>query len=135
MAANDHIVLDILYSRGKIQTDFPGTGIFDRPNRFGDGKISDAVCFGFSYVETADNLVSYVMADPDMIKKIITEVPDVIIDLNGIIIGKLWTADLIVSKKVRSDHIFFSNEFFGTVLDLNTNPNVDDEIGESNASI
>lgn len=109
---NPEIVFEILQSSARVNTDFPG-----------QGDLNDMLNFGFSYVEHKDNYVSHIVTNPKMMKQIIATVSEATIDPRGQSIGRLWTADLIVSHKIKRNHIVFSNIDQTAVLDLNTHPN------------
>lgn len=114
---NTEIPHRILNSDYRTYTDLPGN----------DGSITDALNFGFSYVECQDFIVEYVLANPDMMKKIFKEVSDAEMDPDDVRVGKLWTADLVVSKKVKKDQIVFSNGGHTAVLFLDTSDKVSKE--------
>jgi hypothetical protein len=88
----------------------------------GGGTISDALNFGFSFVESQDHFVEYIVANAGMMQQILKEVSDAKLDPDDDKLGKLWTADLVVSRKVRDGHLVFSNGGHTAVLFLNTNP-------------
>ena len=100
---------EIFYSKAKIEIDFKGT------------TISDALNFGFSYIESEDHVVEYVVANPRVIKQIFAEMPDSSIKLEYGSIGNLWTAKLLLSDKLSDTQILFSNNTFSAVINLNLN--------------
>lgn len=105
------LIFDIYGSKYRTCINFPGSG-----------SLSDKLNFGFSFIESRDEIVSYVVAGPKLLKRIFIEIDDSFIGLRGDIIGVIWTADLIYSNKVREDQIIFSNENKTIVLFLNLNP-------------
>jgi len=119
------IVTDIMSSPNKANMDMPGTGILDAP--FGEGALNDALGFGFSYVEQKDHFVEYIVADPKIMKRIFSEIHDSEIGTDKDYIGNLWTAKLLVSRKVKENHLIFSNKNFSTVLDLSLDIDINNE--------
>lgn len=109
---NSEIPHKILNSNYRAYTDLPGEG----------SGVLDALNFGFSYVECQDFIVEYVVANPSMMKAILSKIPDSALDPDDTKIGTLWTADLVVSKKVKDDQLVFSNGGHTAVLFLNTAP-------------
>lgn len=105
------VLTDIFSSESKVTVDFPG-----------EGSLDDILSFGFSYIEHEDFMVAYVAANPEMMKKIIAH-SDAQIQMRQGFIGRIWTADLIVSNKVRKNHIMFANGDTSVVLNLNVYPN------------
>lgn len=97
----------ILHSKNRAYADFPM-----------EGNLNDMLNFGFSFVESQDHIVEYVVANPSMMTKIIKNVSDASIGPDNICIGKLWTAGLVVSKKVRDNQLVFSNGGHTAVLFL-----------------
>lgn len=98
----------------------------------GGGSVADALNFGFSYVESQDHFVEYVVANPVMMHKILREVSDARLEPDDNKIGKLWTANLVVSRKVKNDRLVFSNGGHTAVLFLDTDPN---KSGEQDATL
>lgn len=113
----------ILYSENKAYADFPG-----------EGTLNDKLNFGFSFVECQDHFVEYVVANPKMMTKILREIEDSAVDPGDGTIGKLWTASLVVSKKMRDEKLVFSNGGHTAVLFLDLNP-YRHKIGGLNAKI
>jgi hypothetical protein len=105
------LVSDIFYSRAKSKINF-------------DGKtLKDALNFGFSYIESEDHVVEYIVVNAKVMKKIFIAIPDSIIRPNEESIGELWTAKLLLSEKMPDSQILFSNNTFSAVINLNLNPN------------
>jgi hypothetical protein len=102
---------EIYYSKAKVEIDFKGI------------SISDALNFGFSYIESEDHVVEYVVANPRVMKRIFAKVQDSSIKLESNAVGELWTAKLLLSEKLSDSQIFFSNNTFSAVINLNINPN------------
>ena len=86
------------------------------------GELNDALNFGFSYVESEDHMVSFVLVSPEMALRILREIPETTLDPDQEILGKLWTADLLCSRKVKEDRIMFANEPLSTALTLQLKP-------------
>lgn len=84
------------------------------------GSLSDALNFGFSYVESEDHMVSYLLASPKTVQRILREQDESVLDPDQESIGHLWTAKLLCSKKVQESRIIFANESLLTVLLLDT---------------
>jgi hypothetical protein len=82
----------------------------------GQGTIRDFVQFGVSFVESEDHFVTYVLAHPNVMKNLLCEFQDSILDPDGEILGKLWTADLISTKKLKENQMIFSNQEMSVVL-------------------
>jgi hypothetical protein len=106
------IATDIFHSKAKIQIGFKGN------------TIKDALNFGFSYIESEDHMVEYVVANNRVTKQIFAEIPDSIIDVKDGSIGKLWTAKLLLSDKLSDSQILFSNNTFSAVINLNLDKGV-----------
>lgn len=100
---------DIFHSKAKVQIDFKGN------------TITDALNFGFSYIESEDHVVEYVVANNRVTKKIFAEIPDSTVCVEDGTIGKLWTAKLLLSDKLSDSQILFSNNTFSAVINLNLN--------------
>lgn len=81
----------------------------------------DVLGFGFSYIEHEDEVVTYVVMTPKIMKQAFVEVPDAKVTVCNGSIGQLWTAKLLVTDKIKDDHIYFSNEDHTKVLDLDVN--------------
>lgn len=107
---NTNKIFDILTSKERVHADFPG-----------DGRINDILNFGFSFIESQDHFVEYIVAHPLIIKEILKEIPESKLDPTTESIGKIWTADLLSSKKMRENRIAFSNGGSTAVLFLNIN--------------
>ena len=107
----NNTVSDIFYSRAKTRIDFKGDA------------IKEAVNFGFSYIESKDHVVNYIVVNSKNLKSILVEVPDskVKIGVDEGSIGELWTAKLLVSDKLLDSEVLFSNETFSAVINLNLN--------------
>jgi len=101
------LVFRLLNSKEAKRIEFPG-----------EGDITDFLSFGFSYIEQEDTFVRYVLSNPLMIKRMLTEIPDSELDPDNIKIGKIWTADLLVSKKIRGQRVILSSGDLNTVLVL-----------------
>lgn len=102
---NDNL-FDLLYSKSKIRIPFKGE------------SLKDALSFGFSYLESEDHMVHFIAAGPRMMKRIFAEMPDSVLDPAGDSVGELWTAKLLLSRKLGDRQIIFSNEIFSAVVDL-----------------
>lgn len=102
-------ISDIISSRSKIKIGFEGK------------TILDAVNFGFSYIESEDHVVEYVVANPQIMKKIFIEIPDAVLKMDDRCIGELWTAKLMLSDRLSDNHLLFSNNTFSAVINLNLN--------------
>jgi len=102
---------DIIYSKARVSLPFSGT------------TLKDAITFGFSYIESEDHIVEYVVANPVMLKRIFGEIRDSALIVDGDAIGRLWTAKLLVSDKLADSQILFSNNTFSAVINLYTDPN------------
>jgi hypothetical protein len=100
---------NILCSTKKTSMDFRGNDLYD------------ALCFGFSYIESEDHVVNYIVANGNVMKKILAEVPEAILNPTQQALGELWTAKLLVSNKLNDKRIVFSNERFSAVININTN--------------
>jgi len=107
MISSSDITYGVLNSINLARMSFPG----------GD-NIDDILNFGFSYIESEDNFVSYVIGNSKVMKRIFGEMPESILEPTKEHLGKLWTASLIFSKKVKDNHIIFSNLDYSTVLVL-----------------
>ena len=110
--SHDKSVTDIIHSDYKVSMDFPG-----------QGNLYDVLSFGFSYVESEDHIVDYVVANSHTAKRIFSEISDSEVGFSpdgGI--GRLWTAKLMLSNKLKDRHIVFSNSTLTVVLNLNTDP-------------
>jgi hypothetical protein len=99
----------ILGSSYKAVAEFPGKG-----------TLRDMLNFGFSYVETEDNMVTHILAYPSVILKILRVMPEAELDPEGEVLGSLFTAKLLSSKKVKENRIVFANEQQTVVLVLIT---------------
>ena len=104
------IVDNILCSGNRARLDFTGETLYD------------ALCFGFSYLESEDHLVNYVVAN-SMIMKNILAIPDAVLNPMNDSIGELWTAKLLVSNKLENKRILFSNANFSAVVNINLDKN------------
>ena len=84
----------------------------------GNGTIEDMIQFGFSFIEAEDHYVAHLVAHPRRMKDILCGLSDSVLDPDSEGIGQLWTAKLIVSKKVKENTIMFSNSDMSMVLIL-----------------
>jgi len=107
----NNIASDVFYSQAKIKIDFKGN------------DIKEAVNFGFSYIESEDHCVNYIVANPRNLKNIFVDIQDSVVKVDEGSIGELWTAKLLVSEKLTDSEILFSNETFSAVINLNLNSN------------
>lgn len=101
------LVFNLLNSEEAKRIEFPG-----------EGNILEFLSFGFSYIEQEDTFVKYVLSNPLMVKRVLVEIPDSELDPDNIRVGKVWTADLLVSKKIRGQRVIFSSADLRTVLVL-----------------
>jgi len=106
-------VYEILQSENRLYADLPHK----------DCSINDALSFGFSYIEYQDHIVESVVASPKIVRKIFKEIDDATIEPENQSIGKIWTASLIVSKKISDKYIVFSNGGHTSILFLRINTN------------
>lgn len=90
-------------------------------------RLLDALNFGFSYIESEDHLVEYVAVNAHMAKRVLGEIQDSTVEPVQGFIGRLWTAQLLVSTWLKDDQILFSNTTFSAVVDVKLNPNSDEE--------
>jgi hypothetical protein len=104
-------VSDVVYSKAKVKVQFNGK------------TLKDAMTFGFSYFDSEDHIVEYVVANSRNLKKIFGEIPDSILRLENGALGQLWTAKLLLSDKLTDSELFFSNNTFSAVIRLDLNPN------------
>jgi len=102
-------VTNIISSKAKVSLDFFGS------------NLRDALNFGFSYIESEDHVVQFVIANGKVIKKILTEIPESILEPKKETLGELWTATLLHSSQMRDNQIVFSNNIFSAVVNLNMN--------------
>ena len=116
----NNLVSDVTHSKAKIQVEFKGE------------TIKDALNFGFSYLESEDHIVEYVMANGKILKKILGEITDSVLKPQGNSMGELWTAKLLFSNKLDDSEIFFSNNTFSAVIHLNLNSDCE---GASNGHV
>jgi len=77
---------------------------------FSSEDLEDALSYGFSYVETEDHFVSYLVTNGRVMRNIVREMHDVEINPEDESIGILWTSKLMVSNKLKDNQIIFSNE-------------------------
>jgi len=110
MKMND-TVKDITMSKARIQLPFKGDSLLDALN------------FGFSFIESEDHYVHYVAANPSMMKRILGEIPEAVLDPTSESLGELWTARLLLSRKLNDRQVVFSNNTFSAVVDINLDPN------------
>jgi len=112
------IATDIIYSKAKVSLDFKGSG------------LREALNFGFSYIESEDHIVEYVVANCTTMKNIFGDVPEARLYPEKESIGELWTAKLHISDHLKDTEIIFSNNTFSAVINLNM-----DKIRSNNAYI
>ncbi len=88
-------------------------------------SLGDVMNYGFSYIESEDHIVEFIVANNRTMKQIFSEVEDSELKPEGEFIGDLWTAKLLLSQKLQDEQIIFSNNTFSVVinLDLDINPN------------
>jgi hypothetical protein len=100
---------DLLGCRNKVRVSFKAN------------SLKDALNFGFSYLEHEDHVVHYIATNPTVMKKLFIEMPESVLNPDQEFIGELWTAKLLVSKRLKDDEIILSNQVFSAVIDLNLN--------------
>lgn len=83
--------------------------------------VTDALNYGFSYIEHEDHIVEYIVANSKIMKKIFS-LEDSKLSPHGESIGTLWTAKLLLSNKLNDKQIAFSNSNFSVVLNLDLDP-------------
>jgi hypothetical protein len=106
-----NFIPEIIYAKTRDSLKSPGT------------TLSDAINFGFSYIEHRDHIVEYIVANKRNMKKIIGEIPDSEINPDYRTIGDLWTAKLCLSEKLSDKQILLSNSEFSVVIDIDLNQN------------
>jgi len=106
-----NVIPDIIYAKTKNSLKSPGT------------TLSEAINFGFSFIEHKDHIVEYIVANKRIMKKIIGEIPDSKINPEYRTIGDLWTAKLCLSEKLSDRQILLSNSGFSIVIDIDLNQN------------
>ena len=104
------IIDSIVRSGNRTSVDFIGKNLYD------------ALCFGFSYIESEDHFVNYIVANSRNIKKIFAEISDSSVKISEDSVGELWMAKLLISEKLRDKHIMFSNNTLSIIINLNLNP-------------
>jgi hypothetical protein len=109
-------ISDVMYSKAKVKVDFAGT------------NITDALNFAFAYFDSEDHIVEYIVANGTVMKKVIGEIKDSVLNPEGQSLGELWTAKLYLSNKLKNNEMFFSNNTFSVVINLNLNSNSDEEL-------
>jgi hypothetical protein len=114
MTMND-VVKDIMYSKVKEHLTFKVDNLLDALN------------FGFSYLDSVDHVVTYVITNSRNMKKIFAEIPESVLRVDNESIGELWTAKLLVSDKLKNSQIVFSNNVFSAVINLNLYPDQETE--------
>lgn len=82
--------------------------------------LKDAINLGFAFVESEDHMVRYIVTNPKMMQKILSNIKDAVLDPNQEILGRLATAELILSRRVKGKRILFSDSDSTTVLVLDT---------------
>lgn len=112
---------EILQSADRAYADFPG-----------DGSLNDKLSFGFSFIESHDHLVEYIIANSKMMQRILVEIPEAKLNPTQESLGQLWTADLLTSEKIKDNRVVFSNGGSTAVLFLETNPH---KIGGKDANL
>ena len=105
----NHLASVVVYSKAKIKVLFKGN------------CLRDALNCGFSYFESEDHIVEYVVANARVIKQILGEINDSVLKPEGDSLGELWTAKIVLSDKLTDSEIYFSNNTFSAVIDLNLN--------------
>jgi hypothetical protein len=105
---------DIVYSKARVSLPFKGR------------TLKDALSFGFSYIESEDHVVEYIVANSSVLKKILGEVPDSKLKIEGDYIGELWTAKLLICDRLMNSQILFSNNTFSVVINLNTDSDMEE---------
>lgn len=114
------MINNILQAKNKICLDFPKDLALD-PSRFGNSLMGEILNFGFAYVESEDSYVEYIVCDPNIMRGIIIEVPEVELAIDKKYFGKLWTAAMYITNKIKNYNIIFANTDLSVVLYLNTN--------------
>lgn len=109
MVNTKNTVSDIFYSRAKTELNSPCL------------SVKEALNFGFSYIESQDHVVEFIVANPLIMKGIFKDVPDAKVIIDDTAIGELWTAKLFLSDKLKNNQILFSNSNFSAVINLNLN--------------
>lgn len=104
------IVPDIIYSKIK-------TSLYCK----GGETFEDILNYGFAYIEQQDCIVSYIVSNNHVMKRIFGEIPDSILKPRKHYIGDLWTAKLLLSNKLFDSQILFSDSAFSVVVNLNLN--------------
>jgi len=79
-------------------------------------SVSDALLFGFSYMESRDHIVEYVIASPEMIKRIFAEIPDSKVNPSEEALGSVWTAKLLISDRLTKNQLLLSNCTYSAVV-------------------
>jgi len=102
------LVSDVVHSKAKIQVEFKGE------------TLEDALNFGFSYLESEDHIVQYIVVNSKTMKRIFGEINDSILKPKGESLGELWTAKLLLSNNLKDSEIFFSNNTFSAVISQST---------------
>jgi len=108
MKMND-IAGSIIYSKAKTCVNFKSDSLRDTLN------------FGFSYVESKDHVVNYLVTNGTVMKKILASIPETVLCPSDEDLGELWTAKLLVSNKIKDSQILFSNGSMSIVINLNLN--------------
>ena len=85
-------------------------------------SLRDALNLGFSYIEQHDHVVHYIIGNGKIMKKIMAEIPESVLDPDDDQIGELWTAKLLLFNKLPSSQIVFSNTNSSMILNLNLTP-------------
>jgi hypothetical protein len=113
------LVSDIVYSKARVRVEFKGE------------TLKEALDFGFSYFDSEDHIVEYVVANAKILKRIFGEIGDSVLKPQNDSLGQLWTAKLLLSDRLNDSEIFFSNNTFSAVISLNLNPDGMKELDEN----
>jgi hypothetical protein len=101
------VASDIVYSKAKVELNFMGSG------------LREALNFGFSYIESEDHIVEYIVANCTVMQSVLVEIPEAKLFPEKDSIGELWTAKLFISDRLKNSEIIFSNNTFSAVINLN----------------
>ena len=115
------VIKQILRLPNKISIKFPYSNLTKHPSYFGDSELADILSFGFSYVEHEDHCVEYLLVSPITAKRVIKEIESFNLTVDTDCLGLLWTAQVLLTDKIKDDQIFFANRDLSVILDLNTN--------------
>ena len=106
-----YVASDIIYSKAKVSLDFKGS----------DKGLREALNFGFSYIESEDHIVQYVVANCTTMKSLLSDIAEARLYPEKETLGELWTAKLVVSDRLKDNQLIFSNSVFSAVINLNMN--------------